>query len=146
MSLLSSNFCKGEQIYIKGLKEEIAAHREYESQLNLELMSLKGLLGSQSSDPTVVYEQPQHPPNYDTLIKWLYSDRTDRETYVKDTFDCEDFAMRLQKEALEDGLILSIQLDMVAHHAINNAFVPKENKIYFVEPQNDGIWLVGALD
>ena len=148
MSWFSNLFggCQAEQTYIANLKSEIADRIAYEKNLEAEIEQLKVALDQPLPLPEVTYEQPQHFPNYHTLLNWLYEDRTDRETYVENTFDCEDFAMRLQKEALEDGWIISIQLDNVAHHALNNAFLPSENKIYFIEPQNDGLWLVGAMD
>ena len=144
-SSLFSN-CATEKKYIADLKNELADRVAYEKNLETEIEMLKVALDQPLPQPEIVYEQPQHFPNYHTLLNWLYEDRTDRETYVENTFDCEDFAMRLQKEALEDGWIVSIQLDTEKHHALNNAFVPNENKIYFIEPQNDGLWLVGVMD
>jgi len=84
------------------------------------------------------------------LKTWLNNDRTNYETYITDVFDCEDFAIRLQKEASIDGYLLSCQLifdeNNKPYHVINAAYITTENKIIFIEPQNDKEWYISNMD
>ncbi len=87
-------------------------------------------------------------------------DVVDKETgqHIQ-TFDCEDYAIRLQEKALRDGYIISFEIIHSAEyntlfkqkripsgaiHAIN--LVTLGNDIYYIEPQTHEIVFVAYLD
>ena len=86
------------------------------------------------------------------LKEWLRSDNTDRVhlifgnegTRVNPDFDCDDYAYTLQKAAEKDGYLISIQVDTMKRHGLNNTFIG--NDIYFIEPQTDKVWLAYYRD
>jgi len=74
-------------------------------------------------------------------------------------FDCDDYALRLQEEALRDGYIISFEviryreyndlfkqkrLPYGATHAVNSAVVG--NEVYYIEPQTHEIVFAAYLD
>lgn len=74
-------------------------------------------------------------------------------------FDCDDYALRLQDEALRDGYIISFEvirseeyndlfkqkrLPRGAIHAVNSVIVG--NEVYYIEPQTDEIVFAAYLD
>jgi hypothetical protein len=96
-----------------------------------------------------VYRDLRQFNSVSELKGWLAKDNTDSMQYVTTTFDCEDFAMMLQKHAAEDGYILSMQLvdtdgNGLIDHAINTAVVG--NIIYAIEPQTDYVWFYCYCD
>ena len=89
------------------------------------------------------------------LRQWLDSDKTDELPYIRDLFECENFARTLMKHALEDGYYMSFQVlknyrrpdtreFTEGPHAINSTIVG--NYIYFIDPQNDELWVAYALE
>jgi hypothetical protein len=89
------------------------------------------------------------------LAAWLHDDTTDELPYIKDLFECENFARTLIKHALEDGYYLSFQVlksytrpdtkgFIKGPHAINSAIIG--NYIYFIDPQTDEFWVAYALE
>ncbi|GAJ18630.1 unnamed protein product, partial [marine sediment metagenome] len=87
-------------------------------------------------------------------------DVVDKETgqHIQ-TFDCEDYALRLQEKALRDGYIISFEIIHSAEynalfkqkrmpadtiHAINSAILG--NEVYYIEPQTHEIAFVAYLD
>ncbi len=87
------------------------------------------------------------------LEEWLANDNTDalrlifgdKEGMRKDTnFDCDDYALGLQKAAEKDGFRLSVQIDTRKQHALNSAFIG--NNVYFIEPQTDEVWFEAYRD
>ena len=91
----------------------------------------------------------------EALSEWLHSDKTDELPYVKDLFECEDFARSLVRHALEDGRYISFQVlknytrpdikeFIEGPHAINSTIIG--NGIYFIEPQTDEFWLAYVLE
>lgn len=95
-------------------------------------------------EPTVVYSRPKPFPNLSTLITWLDNDDTNEQRYIADIHDCDDFAMDLQKAAMEDGYLINIQFDLEEEHALNSAIIG--NIVVFIEPQTDEIIPIGKLD
>jgi len=106
--------------------------------------------------------------NLDELEQWLGNigvldisfNVVDQETgqHIQ-TFDCEDYAIRLQEKALSDGYIMSfgvirsteynalfkqkrIPADKI--HAINSVILG--NEVYYIEPQTHEIVFVAYLD
>jgi len=69
------------------------------------------------------------------LKAWLYQDDTNSYPYRQD-FTCGDFAVMLRDRALEDGFLLGIHV-VGGTHAVNCALI--EGKLYFIEPQSDGV-------
>jgi hypothetical protein len=83
------------------------------------------------------------------LQSWLAEDDTDSYAYIPVEFDCEDFAMMLQRNSLNDGYIISVELvdtnwDGYIDHAMNTAIIG--NSIYLIEPQTDGVWFYCYCD
>lgn len=90
------------------------------------------------------------PPRYfeskSELESWLAEDDTDSYTYIPDTFDCDDFAMTLQKHALDDGYIISCEYVPGYYwaHMLNTAIIG--NSLYKIEPQTDEVTFLSYLD
>ena len=77
------------------------------------------------------------------LRTWILQDDTDSLTYVPDTFDCDDFAMRLSQNAANDRYFIGLYYDKWAGHMKNFARIEgKTDVIYLIEPQND---MIGTL-
>lgn len=110
-----------------------------------------GLLLTAPSWP-IIYTAPQSESHlryfksHSELVLWLARDDTDSYEYVPDTFDCDDFALTLQKHALEDGYIVSCEY--IEHngdaHMLNTAVIG--NKVYKIYPQTDEACLYYYLD
>ena len=96
------------------------------------------------------------------LKQWL-EDRKNvtpiRFQYPDTTVDCDDFALALQRSALEDGYLMSFQIiepgkynslfesskiPLNTLHAVNLAVIG--NNAYFVEPQTGEIVFAAGLD
>ena len=101
-----------------------------------------------------VYHSGGFPVHFSTLPElrnWLYRDDTDTnpEQLSQGEIDCDDYALTLQKHALEDGYIVSAQFvdtdeDGTLDHAMNTAVIG--NKVYSIEPQTDRVTLLCRLD
>ncbi|MCJ7828540.1 MAG: hypothetical protein MUP81_02235 [Dehalococcoidia bacterium] len=90
-----------------------------------------------------------HPKEFEsleTLKAWLMQDNT--ESAFTDTtdinYDCDDYARGLMRNALEDGYLISTQIDIFKAHMFNSAMIG--NDIYFIEPQTDEVWFSGHID
>jgi len=91
-----------------------------------------------------------HPREFgslDELKAWLAKDDTDSTIYIfgggcLTSYDCDDYAVALMRNALLDGYSISTQI--VGNHMINSTIIG--NKIYFIEPQNDEVWFWGYRD
>lgn len=80
------------------------------------------------------------------LEAFLASDDTDQHQHIKDTFDCDDFAMMLQERAFQQGFIINCQkLPIGGLNHMNNLAICG-NDIYFVEAETDVISYAGFLD
>ena len=85
------------------------------------------------------------------LVDWLEQDETDSTLHFTGTvdfstnlgsnYDCDDFAYRLQKNALAEGYLMSTEIIVKRgkQHMINSTSIG--NNIYFIEPQTDEVWL-----
>jgi len=85
-----------------------------------------------------------HPKEFkslDELKAWLAQDDTDNTLYIFGdgclaNYDCDDYAVALERNALRDGYSVSLQ---IGHkHMLNSTIIG--DKIYFIEPQSDEVW------
>ncbi len=92
----------------------------------------------------VIYDLPlQEFQSRAALGEWLAASYISRQ----DGWVCVDYALEMQRRALKDGYLVSVQLtdtdlDRVIDHAICATWIG--NKCYFFEPQNTTCW-VGAI-
>ncbi len=102
-----------------------------------------------------VYHSGGLPVHFSTLWElrtWLAQDDTDRNPEhltQGEELDCDDYALTLQKHALQDGYIVSARLidsdgDGSLDHAMNTAIIG--NKVYSIEPQTDAVDFLCHLD
>lgn len=70
---------------------------------------------------------------------FLEEDKLDEENYVKNFFDCDDFAFELMSRVKKKHPNLAIGILMTKSHAIN--IIVLDNKIYYVLPQTDVVKL-----
>jgi hypothetical protein len=101
-----------------------------------------------------VYDSGGFPVHFSTLRElrvWLNNDDTDSnpEHLTQGELDCDDYALTLQKHALEDGFIVSVRFvdttgDGQLNHAMNTAVIG--NKVYSIEPQTDVVAYLCDLD
>jgi hypothetical protein len=93
---------------------------------------------------------PVHFGSLGELRDWLAEDNTNTPEGVEHLspgeLDCDDYALMLQKHALEDGYIISVRFELSGEegHACNTAVIG--NNIYHIEPQTDVVRLIGHLD
>jgi len=80
------------------------------------------------------------------LEQWLYANPISERTYKPYVYDCEDFAMDLSIAAAQDGYIMGLLLKEGRRYDHLKAFTPIGNKVWEIEPQNDGIKRWGVLD
>jgi hypothetical protein len=90
---------------------------------------------------------PREFESVDELKAWLAQDDTDSTLYIfgsgcVSTYDCDDYATALVYNALCDGYLVSTQID--DNHMLNSTIIG--NNIYYIEPQNDNVWLWGHRD
>ncbi len=80
------------------------------------------------------------------LEQFLAQDDTDSHEYIKNDFDCDDFAHDLQEHAFERGYIMNCQILPIGglRHMMNMAIAG--NKIYYIEPTTDEITFVHYVD
>ncbi len=82
----------------------------------------------------------------DDTIKVYFFTRTDGTEASSDEYDCDDYALELQKRALRDGYLMSTTIieKEGQPHMINLATIG--NEIYYIEPQTDEVWFYAYLD
>jgi hypothetical protein len=77
---------------------------------------------------------------FDDIMAFLHWDLTNRNRYIAETYDCDDFSFRLKGQFTVPGwsqvpsFIVWTQL-----HAFN-AVIDAAGKLWFIEPQNDLIF------
>lgn len=73
----------------------------------------------------------------DDIQRFLRADETDRHTYVKARYDCDDFAYRLMGQFSVPGWShLAFGIVWTTNHVMN-CFVDEDMTFWFIEPQND---------
>jgi len=133
-----------------------------------------GALGEVTNEAEVIKEVAREVREFESLDElkgWLETDETDKchimilhiDPGMSGTFNigecCEDYAMRLQKSALDDGYIMSVstiwgdeynalftqkQCQYCEKHTINLTIIG--NRVWYIEPQNDEIQFAINLD
>ena len=89
------------------------------------------------------------------LIEWLHIDKTDESPYIRNLFECENFARTLMRHTLENGHLMSFQVlknytrpdtkeFIEGPHAINSTIIG--NDVYFIDPQTDEFWVAYVLE
>ncbi len=101
----------------------------------------------------VVVEKPVELREFTSLEElktWLAEDDTDRYVYLfagedglarqSDEYDCDDYALQLQRRAARSGFLTSVTIIKKGGvpHMINLVCIG--NDIYYVEPQTDEVW------
>ena len=76
------------------------------------------------------------------LRKWLENDPISEREYIKNIYDCDDFAIDLAKAGIADNYWIGILID--GNHAMNFMFI--KNHIWLIEPQTDEISSLGFQD
>ena len=91
------------------------------------------------------------------LKAWLAEDDTDECVHLvvgEDgvsrlldvKYDCDDYAIRLQRQAARSGFLMSVAIieEQGKPHMINLACI--SNDIYYIEPQTDEVWFYCRTD
>ncbi len=90
------------------------------------------------------------------LENWLTEDDGESTVYFfvkadgtegsSDEYDCDDYALALQRGANRDGYLMSVTIieKQAQPHMIN--LVTIGNDIYYIEPQTDEVWFYSNLD
>jgi len=78
------------------------------------------------------------------LGAFIATDWTNFKLYQAQTHDCDDFAREFQREALQAGYLVNVQLTNNGAHMQNLAII--QNEMYLIEPQTDVFWKYGSLD
>ena len=77
------------------------------------------------------------------LEQWLANDITNYHSYEKRDFNCIDFAVLLQQNALSDGYLMNIEVLPVGAHFVNSVVI--NDVLYIIEPQNDQIIVIKEM-
>jgi hypothetical protein len=83
------------------------------------------------------------------LRTFLEEDATNNIQFDEKTFDCDDFALKLQNNAYQKGYRMSLQiiyLDDVPHMMNTVIVLEPRPEIVFIEPQNDKVEEFAYLD
>jgi DNA-binding response OmpR family regulator len=90
------------------------------------------------------------------LENWLVEDDGGKSVYFfvradgteasSDKYDCDDYALELQRRATKDGFLMSVTIIEKDDnpHMIN--LVTIGNDVYYIEPQTDEVWFYCNLD
>jgi hypothetical protein len=129
-----------EEIILSNLQIDLA---------NASITELKQKLGEAEKFGAYWWKRahPEEFKSVDELKAWLAQDDTESTLYIfgagcMSDYDCDDYAVALVYNALADGYSVSLQVE--GNHMLNSAVIG--NEIYFIEPQNDEVWLWGHRD
>lgn len=77
--------------------------------------------------------------------RYLWVDSSGVDLYDVE-YDCDDYALTLQKQASLDGYLVSVTVidTPEGKHMLNLAVI--DGCIYHIEPQTDEVWLLSSLD
>jgi len=107
----------------------------------------------------VIVEKPIELREFTSLEElktWLAEDDTDEYVYLwagedgvlrqSDKYDCDDYALQLQRRAAKSGFLMSATIieKQGKPHMINLANIG--NDIYYIEPQTDQVWFHSHKD
>jgi hypothetical protein len=112
------------------------------SHTNLALMEANDTI-SQERTEILAPRELRNFSSIEELKLFLAEDKTDEHEYISDEFDCDDFALMLQRHALEKGYIMNCQTLFTAH-VLNMVII--DNEIYYIEPMTDEIIFLTHVD
>jgi|TARA_Y100000310_G_scaffold330267_1_gene401617 hypothetical protein len=76
---------------------------------------------------------------YDDIAYFLAKDETNRQEYVEERFDCDDFAAMLYGQfSTPDWSDMCVGLIWTERHALN-IMISVDKRVLFIEPQSDTI-------
>jgi len=75
----------------------------------------------------------------DELNEFLAEDKTNEHPYTRGVFDCDDFALMLQRNALEKGYLMNCQM-LFREHMLNMTIAG--DTVYYIEATTDEILFV----
>lgn len=104
------------------------------------------LLNTCNDKKEVIVEIPIIPrdfENFEEMRIWFTKNQVDKLPYVKTSRDCDDFSILTQQDALKDGFIVNLELDMTGSYYGNGAAhmlcgCRIDNHYYIIEPQHPG--------
>jgi len=142
---------------LKGANEQVILLNQQIQQTDATIENLKRKL-TEAESYSSYWWQRAHPREFqslDELKSWLAEDNTNaihlisgeyawEGTWVDPDYDCDDYATTLMRNALEDGYLVSTQISVFTQHMLNSTIIG--NRIYFIEPQTDEVWLSGYRD
>jgi len=124
-------------------------HIEYR---DIRVVETKTVIRETEVPVEVVVKEPLELCEFSSLEElkvWLTEDDTDEVYYIfcdesgraefkwSERWDCDDYAFQLQRRALEQGYLMSVEITKNQTHLANST--PIGNKIYIIEPQTDEI-------
>ncbi|MFC1969784.1 hypothetical protein ACFLVV_01025 [Chloroflexota bacterium] len=112
------------------------------SHTNLALVEATDTL-SQERTKILTPRELRNFASIEELELFLAEDNTNEHEYISSEFDCDDFALTLQHNALEKGYIMNCQTLFTAH-VLNMVII--DNEIYYVEPMTDEIVFLTHAD
>ncbi len=78
------------------------------------------------------------------LNTWLRNNDISEREYIRDKYDCDDFARDLVLAAIADGYWMG--LSRISDERHRKTFTDIGNKTYEIEPQDDQVKRVGRVD
>ena len=146
-----NNFNLGyEQGFRDGYQQGYTSHVEYRDVVHYV---------NQEVIKEVIVEKPielREFASLEELQSWLAEDDTDEYVFLwagedgalqtSDKYDGDDYALQLQRRAIESGFLISATIieKQGKPHMINLASVG--NDIYYIEPQTDEVWFHSHKD
>lgn len=80
-----------------------------------------------------------HDPTYSEVMTFIRDDKTERKTYVEDTFTCTHYSLAVNNNSEKNGIrcaIVTVKLSGGEGHALV-AFNTTDKGLLFIEPQSD---------
>lgn len=128
-------------------KQELAISERYSASLwaaNEELLKEINALNTQIHLWRFDYKDTKLKEfgSVEELEQWLVGNSISENEYIKDTYDCDDFAVDLTLSALADGYWIG--LGCYTGHMFNVTIMG--NNIYKIEAESDKVDYWGAID
>ncbi len=125
------------QSYIE-LQQSYSELQEESIQVNSKLNEANNEL-AQEKARIIACNDLRNFSSLDELEWFLTEDETDEHENIRDVFDCSDFALMLQKNALEQGYLMNCQM-LFTEHMMNMAIAG--DAVYYIEATTDEILFV----
>ena len=133
---------------------KLLCHRKYPEKFKFTYTSLtssgtinKALLIAFPNATIRMHDSFYHAVKWEDLVKWLIMDSLSEMKWLKDVFDCDDFADESSCRMHELGRLqeknfayrIAWGITPMGYHAFCIAYVVKDgkNKLIIIEPQND---------